>query len=249
MSSNPEPQSLIEHLRELRSRLFNSVIILTLAMIVCYFYSEQLFEIIRAPIAPFLPNGALVFTSPMEKFVAHLKIAFSAGIILSCPLWIFQIWAFIAPGLYKNEKKYALSFLFAGTGLFLVGVLFAYFVTLPFGLEFLMTFGGSTDQAMITIDQYLGFFTQICLMFGVAFELPLIIVVLGLIGVVSSTFLREKRRFAIFGLAVFSAILTPPDVMSMSMMLVPLLVLYEISILIVKSFEKKREDSLREFSE
>lgn len=238
--AQPEASNLMDHLRELRKRLFNSVIILLVAMAICYAFSDRLFDIVRAPILPFLPEQGLVFTSPLDKFIAHLKIAFACGIIISCPLWLFQIWQFIAPGLYKNEKRYALSFLGFGSLLFVAGVCFAYFITLPLGLEFLMNFGGTTDKPMITIDHYLGFFTQICLMFGLAFELPLIIVILGVIGLVSSQFLKAKRRHAIFGLAVFSALLTPPDVLSMALMLVPLLVLYELSIHIVRFFESKK---------
>ncbi|MFP5518405.1 MAG: twin-arginine translocase subunit TatC [Bdellovibrionia bacterium] len=246
MSGETAGQPLVEHLRDLRKRLFNSVLILIIAMIGCYIFSDKLFEIIRAPILPYLPEQGLVFTSPLDKFVAHLKIAFASGIILSCPLWLYQIWAFISPGLYKEEKKYALLFLGAGSLLFILGVLFAYYFTLPLGLEFLMNFGGTTDKPMITIDHYLGFFTQICLMFGLAFELPLVITILGVIGVVSSKFLSEKRRFAIFFMSIFAALLTPPDVMSMSLMLVPLLILYEISIFIVRAFEKKRSKELEE---
>lgn len=238
--SQAEAGTLIDHLRELRKRLLNSVVILFSSMILCYVFSNELFDIVRAPILPFLHEQGLVFTSPLDKFIAHLKIAFACGVILSCPLWLFQIWQFIAPGLYKNERRYALSFLLFGSLLFVAGVLFAYFITLPLGLEFLMNFGGTTDKPMITIDHYLGFFTQICLMFGLAFELPLVIIILGVIGIVSSDFLRSKRRYAIFGLSVFSALLTPPDVLSMSLMLVPMLVLYEVSILVVRFFEKKK---------
>jgi len=234
-------QSLVEHLAELRVRIMNSGYALFLATAVCYAFSEKIFNFVRLPIAQYLPMGGLVFTAPMDKFIAHLKISFVCGAIISCPFWLYQIWLFVAPGLYTREKKYTISFIGAGSLLFLLGVSFAYYVVLPMAFHFLMTYGGDVDKPMITIDHYLGFFTQMCLMFGAAFELPLILIILGMLGIVSQKFLRDKRRYAVMTLAVLSAIITPPDLLSMIMMLVPMIVLYEIAVFFVGFFERKKE--------
>lgn len=233
-------ETLTSHLSELRARLIRAVLGIMVGTIACYSFSDKIFDAIRRPIAPYLPEGGLIFTGPADLFIAHLKLSVVAGIIVSCPFWLYQIWLFIAPGLYKNERKYASVFILTGSLLFLTGISFCYFGVLPIAFEFLLSYGGGQDKPFIAIDQYLSFFTQMCLVFGAAFELPLIIVMLGMLGIVSQKFLREKRRFAIVILAFFAAILTPPDVLSMGMMLVPLVFLYEVSVIIVGIFEKKR---------
>ncbi|MDG0814979.1 twin-arginine translocase subunit TatC [Bdellovibrio svalbardensis] len=238
-------QSLFEHLGELRTRLVYCAYILVIATGICYGFSEHIFNFIRAPIQPYLPNGGLIYTGPLDKFVAHIKIAFVCGIIISCPLWLYQVWKFVAPGLYSNERKYTIGFIFSGTALFLLGAAFSYWVVLPMAFHFLMNFGGNIDKPMISIDQYLGFFTQMCLMFGVSFELPLVIAILGMMGIVSHKFLTEKRRYAIMGLAIASAIITPPDLMSMIMMLIPMVGLYELGVFVVGIVEKKRAAEVR----
>lgn len=233
-------QSLFEHLGELRQRLVASAYILVIATGICYGFSEQIFDFIRAPIQPYLPNGGLIYTGPLDKFMAHIKISFVGGIIISAPLWLHQIWKFVAPGLYAKEKKYMFGFIVSGTVLFLLGAAFSYWVVLPMAFHFLMNFGGSVDKPMISIEHYLGFFSQMCLMFGASFELPLIISILGMMGLVSQKFLKEKRRYAVMTLAILSAIITPPDLMSMIMMLVPMLALYELGVIVVGIFERKR---------
>ena len=163
---------------------------------------------------------------------------------MACPAWIYQAWMFIAPGLYAHEKKYSLTFVFAGIILFLTGVSFAYFLVLPSAFEFLFSFGGSVDKPLITISEYMSFFATMTLVFGASFELPLILVALGVLGIVSSNTLREKRRYAIVALATIAAVITPPDVLSMMMLLVPLAGLYEISILVVRVVERKRSQTI-----
>lgn len=234
---------LMEHLVELRTRLIRSSLAISIAALICYVYSESIFNFLREPIAPYLPTGGLVFTAPMDKFMAHVKISIFSGIILSCPIWLYQIWKFISPALYEKERKYAISFISVGTILFAIGIAFAYFLALPAAFEFLMGFGGNVDKPMITINDYVSFFVLTILMFGLSFELPLVIVILGLLGVVSQQFLREKRRILIVGLAVFSAVLTPSaDIMSMMLMLVPMVILFEIAILFVGMFERQRKE-------
>jgi len=238
-------QSLVDHLTELRIRLVRSAYAILAAFCGCWYFSEKLFDIIRVPIQPYLENshGGLIYTAPMDKFVAHLKVSFLAAVIISSPLWLYQVWKFIAPGLYAKEKKYAVGFIFFGTLLFSVGAAFVYFFVFPMAFHFLMTFGGQTDQAMITIDAYLSFFITTTLVFGLAFEMPLILLLLGMMGVIDHLFLKNKRRYAIVVLAAISAVITPPDALSMIMMLVPLCLLYELSIWLVYWFAQKQGEA------
>jgi len=233
-------QSLVEHLTELRIRLIRAFLCIIVAGLACYSYSEQIFDVIRNPILPFLKNMGLVFTAPMDKFMAHIKIALFAGTLLSSPLWFYQIWKFISPGLYSKERKYAISFILSAVVLFLSGILLCYFAILPVTFEFLLNFGGKVDQPMITISEYLSFFITMHLAFGLAFELPLILVLLGMFGIISQTFLKDKRRYAVVIMSVFAAVVTPsPDAVSMLLLLVPLIILYEVSVIMVGFFERK----------
>jgi sec-independent protein translocase protein TatC len=237
--SSPADMNLIQHIGELRFRLTRAAIFIVLGTLICWGFSEYLFNIIREPIRPYLPSGGLVFTSPIDKFMAHIKLAFIAGMTLSAPLWLYQLWKFISPALYKNEKKYAVGFIFFGTVQFVLGVLFCYFIVFPMAFKFLMTFGGDIDKPMITIDNYLGFFTQTAVIFGLTFEMPVVITFLGAVGLVSQQFLKKNRRYAVIAMTVISAIAAPPDALSMILLLVPLWAMYEISVILVGIFQKK----------
>ena len=239
-------QSLVDHLADLRVRLINSLYGILLGFGFCYYFSESIFNIIREPIQPFLPSGGLIFTGPMDKFMAHIKISIMGAVILTCPFWLYQVWLFVAPALYKKEKRYALGFIVSGSFLFILGSLFTYFIVLPMAFKFLMTFGGDIDKPMISIEEYMSFFTHTSLAFGAAFEMPLVISTLGMLGLVSQKFLKEKRRYAVMLLAIISAIITPPDLLSMVLMLFPMVILYEISVLIVGLFERKRHQDQSE---
>lgn len=233
---------LLEHLVELRFRVVRALYGVLVGFGACWSFSEHLMDWIRSPIKPYLgttAGGGLVFLGVMDKFLAHVKISFWAGVILSCPYWLFHVWRFIAPGLYEKEKKYAAGFIAFGSFMFAVGVSFAYFLVFPAAFKFLLHFGGSVDQPLITLSEYLSFFVTTTLVFGLAFELPLIMAVLGMIGLINDQMLRKNRRYAIVILAVASAVLTPPDALSMFMLLVPLCLLYEISIWLVKLLGKK----------
>lgn len=229
--------TLVEHLTELRSRLIYCIFAVGVFGIAGWIFSEQIFDYIRKPIEPYLPSGGLVFTALTDKFMAHIKVAVLTGIVAACPVWIFHIWRFVAPGLYSREKRYGLIFIFLGSLLFLVGIAFAYFLVMPLACKELINFGGTTDKPMITISEYMSFFMTTLLLFGAAFEMPLILNLLGLMGIVTSRGLRHVRRYAIVGIAVVAAIFTPPDVMSMMLLGVPLCLLYEASIWILYFIE------------
>lgn len=232
--------SLVQHISELRFRVTRAAYGVFAGMIACWGFSDQIFDFVRQPIQQYLIGGGLVFTAPMDKFMAHIKLAFVAGLLLSSPFWLYQLWSFIAPALYRKEKKMAASFIFFGTLQFLLGLLFSYYVVLPMAFKFLMSFGGDIDKPMITIDHYLGFVTQTAVVFGLCFQMPVVISFLGLIGVVSQRFLREKRRYAVVGISVVSAIAAPPDALSMILLLVPMWILYEVAIIIVGFLEKQK---------
>jgi sec-independent protein translocase protein TatC len=244
----PEPrqesdqtQTITEHLSELRTRLIAIAWILVAGFTACYGFSEYIFDFLRAPIMPYLPatDRGLHFTSVIEKFMAHVKVAFLAGVILTCPIWLWQVWKFIAPGLYRQEKKYAVGFIGSGLILFTGGAAFAYYVIMPFAFEFLLNFGGQTDKPIITITEYLDFIFKFFLAFGVAFEMPVVITFLGLMGVIDAQFLSKNRRWAIVVMAVVAAVVTPPDALSMLSLLIPLALLYELSIVLVRVIGQK----------
>jgi len=234
--TGPNEQSLVEHLTELRVRLLRAIYIIAIGTILGWIFKEDLFATIRQPIAPYLPESGLIYTGITDKFMAYLKVAMLGGILITCPLWLYQVWAFIAPGLYKKERRYAISFLTAATFLFLTGACFVYYFVYPMAFKYLLNFGGLEDKPMITIDNYISFFLMTTLIFGACFELPLIITVLGMSGIVDAKLLSEKRRYAIVLLAIITAVVTPPDAMSMLFLLVPLVGLYELSIVLVRIF-------------
>ncbi|MEZ4870928.1 MAG: twin-arginine translocase subunit TatC [Bdellovibrionales bacterium] len=234
-------ESVVSHLTELRKRLIRVMIIVFLGFIACWNFSELIFDFIRMPIAQYLPQDGLVFTAPMDKFLAHIKVCVLASVVVTSPFWIYQIWAFIAPGLYQNEKRFGVYFIFFGTFLFLSGVSFLYFAVLPMAFKFLLQFGGEVDKAMITINEYLSFFITTTLVFGAAFEMPLVFAILAKLGLVSPNFLKDNWRYAIVILAAGSAMFTPPDVISMIMMMIPMLALYGLSIILVSIITKNND--------
>ncbi len=231
MSLDDQQMTLVEHLTELRYRVVKMLQGIVLGMGLCLYFSEEILAVIRKPILPYLgEGGGLVFTGVMDKFMAHVKVGALAGVIITCPYWLYHVWKFVSPGLYKNERKYAAGFICMGTFLFLLGVCFVYFLVFPAAFEYLFAIGGSADKPMITIDSYLGFFVLMTIMFGAAFELPLILLLLAMMGMFDAAFLKKNRRMAAVILAVVAAVMSPPDAMSMILMWIPLLILYESSI-------------------
>ena len=224
-------QSLTEHLTELRDRIIKALIFIALGFAVSYFFSSLLLSWISQPITPYLPatNGKLIFISPFEKFFAYLWVSFFGGVVLSSPFWFYQIWKFISPGLYKNEKKMGLIFVFTSVFLFLSGILFVYFIVYPFSFRFLLRFGGD-EIPYISLKPYLSFFLRTAFVFGLVFELPLLLLGALKFKLVSATNLKKARPYVIILIALLSALITPPDIFSMLFMMLPLYLLFEGSI-------------------
>ena len=198
-------------------------------------------NIVRQPIQPFLKNtaGGLVFTAPLDQFLAHIQVSFFFALFISSPYWLHQAWLFIAPGLYKNEKKVFLWIWFSGLVLFLLGVLFATFIVFPLVFRVLLQFGNTMDQPLITIKNYLSFFIRSSFIFGLVFEMPLFLTTACYMGFFSPSTLKKYRRQVIVLMAIISALITPPDILSMLLILLPLIGLYELSIHISSLFKIK----------
>ncbi len=241
---NPEnyKMSFTEHLEELRYRLVRILIAIGIGFVISYFFSKQLFYFLTLPLLEVLPkNNTLIFTALPEAFFTYLKISFFAGIFLASPYIFYQIWKFISPGLYQEEKKYVVPFVIVSTIFFITGVSFGYFVVFPFGFKFFISFQNDYIKALPTLKQYLGFSMKLLFAFGVVFEMPVIMYFLAKIKVINSKLLTKNRKYTILLIFIAAAILTPPDVFTQILMACPLIILYEISIFVVKFVEKRRK--------
>lgn len=235
-----ETSDLKDHFGELRKRLLSSLTVTGLCFTVCWFFSSSLLNIIRSPIEPFLKTtkGGFIFTAPLDQFLAHLHLALGAGFFLSSPYWLAQAWLFISPGLYTTEKKTFFVFLLTASLLFWTGVVFATCVVFPLVFRLLLPFGESPDQAFITIKSYLSFFMRSAFVFGLVFEMPVILWALCKTGILSPVTLKTYRKHTLVGLALLSAFLTPPDLLSQILLFIPLAGLYEFSIQLTSFFHK-----------
>jgi len=231
---------LTTHLQELRKRLILSFIAVGGGFALCYTFAEKIFDILAAPLLNMMPTGgSLIFTSVAEAFFTYMKVAFISGLILASPFVLYQIWAFVAPGLYRHEKKYVVPFVLAGSFFFAIGILFAYYVALPVGFKFLLGFATDFIKPLPSMKEYLSFSIKFLLAFGLVFEFPVVLVLLARIGVVDAKTLARQRKYAILLIFIFAAIITPPDIISQVIVALPMIGLYELSILLSKLFGKK----------
>jgi sec-independent protein translocase protein TatC len=231
---------LTTHLQELRKRLILSFIAVGGGFALCYTFAEKIFDILAAPLLEMMPaGGSLIFTSVAEAFFTYMKVAFISGLILASPFVLYQIWAFVAPGLYRHEKKYVVPFVLAGSLFFAIGILFAYYVALPVGFKFLLGFATDFIKPLPSMKEYLSFSIKFLLAFGLVFEFPVVLVLLARIGVIDAKTLARQRKYAILLIFIFAAILTPPDIISQVIVALPMIGLYELSILLSKLFGKK----------
>jgi sec-independent protein translocase protein TatC len=233
---------LTGHLEELRRRLIIAGVTWLVAFLVCYAFSEPLFNLIAEPVRAALPEGSkLVFINATEPFFTFLKIAALAGLLVSLPVIFWQLWGFIAPGLYQNEKRYVIPFVFASTACFAIGAVFGYRFVFPMGFRVLIEFGVNSGDidAMLSMGSYLALSSKLLLAFGLVFELPIIIFFLARMGIVDHLLLRRSRKFAVLVAFLIGAVLTPPDVFSQTALAFPFIILYEISIWVARFFGKR----------
>ena len=225
------------HIADLRKRLTISTITVVVMFFACFSFYEPILEWMMAPVKHALPVGtSMIAVEIQETFFTAMKVAFFAGFIISLPVIFWQLWLFLAPGLYDHEKKLVVPFVFFATLMFLLGAAFAYYIVVPIGFDFLIAFGNSVVSVLPSIGKYVGFFTKLMIGFGIAFELPVITFFLAKIGIVNDQMLKDFFRYAVVLIFIISAILTPPDVISQVLMAAPLLILYGVSIYIAKVF-------------
>ena len=249
MESSRAP--LLDHLIELRTRLIWSIAALAGATLLCFFFARPLYNILLDPLVQVaeIERGEtrfeLIYTAPLEVFFVELKLALFAGVFVAFPVMGWQIYSFVAPGLYKREKGAVLPFLIAAPVLFLLGALFVYWVMLPLISNFALSFeqqaaeGRAAITPQIKVSEYLSLVMALMLAFGLSFQLPVVLSLLGRAGIIGSDTLRSGRKYAVVGILVAAAFFTPPDLISQVMLAVPVFLLYEISIICVSMMEKK----------
>jgi sec-independent protein translocase protein TatC len=237
-----DKQPFLGHLEELRRRLVICAIAVGTGFIISYVFAKQLFSFLILPLTKVLPDDSrLIFTNLPEMFIAYIKVALVAGIILAIPIIFYQLWMFLAPALYQKEKRYIIPFVLFSSILFAAGALFGYLVVFPYGFKFFVSFATEDIQALPSVKQYFSFAIRLLLAFGVVFEMPIVILFLTKIGLITPDSMKKFRKFAILCSFILSAILTPPDVATQLMMALPIIILYEISIFLSKAIYRKKE--------
>ena len=249
MNNKDNDNSFIGHLTELRKRLIHSFIYLFIFFIGCYFFAEHIYGFLVDPYAEAVQNDGtnrrLIFTALQETFLTYLKVSFFAAFFVTCPFILMQIWKFIAPGLYKHEKKAIVPYLILTPILFFLGGQLVYYLIMPLAIKFFLSFestGLNTNlpiQLEAKVNEYLSLIMKLIFAFGLSFQLPVILSLLARIGVIDSKFLTEKRKYVVVIIFAAAALLTPPDPITQIGLAVPLLILYELSIFSVRIIEKK----------
>ena len=245
--------SFVGHLTELRSRLVKSIIYLFIFFVICYFFAENIYGFLVQPYADAVKddevNRRLIFTALHETFITYLKVAFFAAMFISSPIILTQIWKFVAPGLYKNEKRALLPYLIATPTLFLLGGMLVYYLVMPLAIKFFLSFETSTQinslpiQLEAKVNEYLSLIMRLIFAFGISFQLPVLLTLLARVGFIDSEYLKKRRKYVIVIIFVVAAILTPPDPITQIGLGIPLLILYELSIFSVKIVEKRKKDA------
>ena len=251
-----DSNSFTSHFVELRNRLLNSLIFIFLAFVISYIFAEHIYNFLVAPYADAVKDDQtsrrLIFTALHETFITYIKVAFFASIFLGSPVLLIQIYKFIAPGLYKNEKKAILPYLISTPILFLLGGLLVYYLVMPLAIKFFLSFetlGSNTNlpiQLEAKVNEYLSLIMRLIFAFGISFQLPVLLNLLARIGIVNSSYLKKRRRYVIVIIFAIAAILTPPDPITQVGLAIPLLLLYELSIFTVKFTEKKNEKEIED---
>ena len=249
--SQENQMTLQEHFLELRKRAIFSLVFFVITFCICYFFSEKIYEFLLQPFADISQNNLnrrLIYTSPTEAFMTYLKLSLSSALFFSFPIFAAEIYLFLSPALYKNERKNILLIFFFAPFLFLCGAIFAYYFILPAAFQFFASFEIQGSAASSTlpihletrISEYLNFVTDLLFGFGIAFELPILLLFLIKVGCLSANDLRRKRRYWIVIIFIVAAVLTPPDILSQVSLAIPMIFLFEIAILIGKNFNNKK---------
>jgi len=243
--------SFVGHLTELRQRLVKSIIYLFIFFIICYYFSENIYSFLVSPYAEAVQNDntnrRMIFTALHETFITYLKVAFFASIFITSPILLTQIWKFVAPGLYKNEKKALLPYLIATPTLFLLGGMLVYYLIMPLAIRFFLSFETSSQlnnlpiQLEPKVNEYLSLIMRLIFAFGISFQLPVLLSLLARTGFIDSKYLKKRRKYVVVIIFAFAALLTPPDPITQIGLGIPLLILYELSILSVSIIEKKNK--------
>ncbi len=251
MSEETNKSSFVSHLTELRERLIRTLIFIFVIFVIGYIFAENIYNFLVEPYAKAVKDDGverrLIFTALHETFITYLKVAFFAAIFLGSPIVLTQIWKFIAPGLYKNEKKALLPYLIATPILFLLGAMLIYYLVMPLAIKFFLSFEttsvGNTlpIQLEAKVNEYLSLIMRLIFAFGLSFQLPVLLNLLARVGVIDSEYLKNRRKYFIVIIFAAAAILTPPDPITQIGLAIPLLILYELSILSVKITEKNKE--------
>ncbi len=239
----PDRMTFLEHLEDLRKRIFYSLIAVILAVIPAWFFSKDIYEILAIPVTQFLPEGErLAFTTLTAPFMLYIKVSFLTAIFATSPFIFLQFWMFVAPGLYKREKKYVIPFVFFTTIFFIIGALFGYFVVFPFACRFFLGMGADFEP-VITVDKYFSLALRVLIGIALVFELPTLVFFLSRMGIVTSRWMLKNFKYAFLAVFVIAAIITPtPDPITQSIVAVPMLALYGLSILISFLSEKRRKE-------
>lgn len=247
MLTEDEKIPFTAHLEELRKRLIYCFIAIGIGFAISYGFKEKLFHLLTEPLISVMQTDSkLIFTGLPEAFFTYLKAALLSGIIAASPIIIYQFWMFVAPGLYKSERRILIPIVFLSTVFFVCGALFGYFIVFPIGFKFFLSFATENIQPFPSMKEYLNFASKLLLAFGLAFELPIVITFLAKLGIVTVDFLKKNRKYALLLFFVASAILTPPDVVSQIMMAFPLMALYELSIIGAIIFGKKTKNKKKD---
>jgi len=238
MSVDDSKMSFLEHLGELRVRIVRGLVALLIGLVIAFPFSEKIVDWLARPVTNLKYN--LVFTAPAEAFWVQMKVAIITGLFIGSPGILWQIWAFIVPGLHVHERKYAAPFVIIGSLLFLGGGAFSLFIVTPYAIQFLLSFARPGLQPMITIQNHVDFLLKFTLAFGLVFELPLALTLLARMGVVNARMLAKNRKYAILGAFIAAAILTPtPDAFNQALMAGPLIILYEVGIVCARIFGRR----------
>jgi len=235
-----EKQPFFSHLKELRDRLLVCIVAIAIAFIFTYYFKERLFDFLMQPFLKVMPaQSSFIFTAITEAFLTYFKISVVAALFVAAPVILYEFWMFVAPGLYEKEKKYVYPFIFFGSLCFICGALFCYFIVMPNMYRFFVSYAREFVTPMPDLKNYMGLTLKLLIIFGFIFELPLVAFYLARAGIIKAKMLAKKRRYAILAVFIISAAITPPDVVSMILVALPLWGLYELGILIAKVFGKK----------